>query len=461
MMITVDVLIVRVQSQYVRNQLIESGRTILNQFVTSARLALRSGDDVLLLNAAKAAFHPDAGIKSVFLLNGRHEIQVHQKTNKIGEQFSGSLNGPYTLSRELQIEEVGLFTAVIKLKQSTVNQSIWAIQDQIIGASLLTIAIGIMGAGILSGFLVEPIEDLTDTVTSIARGDYGRQITIQRKDEIGTLATSINEMSQKILEDRRELIEKQKLESELEVGREIQRRLLIDDFPTVDNYQSSVEYRSAKMVGGDLYDALRIDSDRIAFFLADASGKGVPGALLMTNTISSLRSIFRFQSNGRNELEKGLAQLNDIIRAHTDNKSFVSLFAAILDWRHNELQFARCGHNPLLYREEAAGTVHRLEPDGIAVGVEPRQVFLERTEIQRLSLSTGDTVFEYSDGIIDLKNDDGKRLGIEGFRGLLESITSSDLNASDIVDRILFSDERSNGYEPEDDIVLMTLERTV
>ncbi len=452
-MVVVGYVFIRGQAEYIRNRLRQSGKTLLAQFAHSVRMGLKIDDDILLLNAARAAYRPEAGINEVYLINHQGEIIAHNNPELIGAS-PPSISEGLLVKRKLRIKGKGRYTAVLHFSQEVISKLLEKSRTKIIEATLIVLAGGLLGAGFLSGVLTKPIIKLTESVEKIAEGEYGYQIELNRQDEIGSLADSINNMSQRILEDRQQLIEKQKLENELKVGRSVQKTLLPEKLPEIENYSISAEYQASRQVSGDLYDFLQ-SRDKLYFFVADASGKGIPGALLMANTLASMRVLFGadYAPDTEKDLLETMVQLNSILKKNFQERTFISLFGGILHLDSDILNFIRCGHNPLLRFNHSNSTIDKMEPPGTALGVLPSSEFRRQNKTASIQLQPGDFLYQYSDGITEMPLETGERLGITG---LCEIINSGNHTANSILETVWKKADQEM-KDIFDDVVLVSI----
>ena len=168
------------------------------------------------------------------------------------------------------------------------------------------------------------------------------------------------------LENRRlfiEALEKQKLEEELDIAREIQRNLLPQKILDHKNFDISAVNLSSKQVGGDYYDIIELDNNDCCIAIADVSGKGVPASLLMANMQAFLQVICRQNI----PLDEATALINDFISQNTSDGRFITFFWGILNDVTKSFNYVNAGHNPpLLIRN---GTITKLEIGGIILGV--------------------------------------------------------------------------------------------
>jgi sigma-B regulation protein RsbU (phosphoserine phosphatase) len=161
----------------------------------------------------------------------------------------------------------------------------------------------------------------------------------------------------------KEAIEKQKMEKDLEIAKKIQRNLLPSKLPKMKQFEIVAYNRAARQVGGDYYDVIKLDDDRMLFAIADVSGKGVQAALLMANLQAFLKAI----SKQEKTLVEASNFLNDLVSENTSDGRFITFFWGILDESNISLESVNMGHNPpLLIRN---GAISKLKLGGMLMGV--------------------------------------------------------------------------------------------
>jgi sigma-B regulation protein RsbU (phosphoserine phosphatase) len=187
-------------------------------------------------------------------------------------------------------------------------------------------------------------------------------------------------------------VEKQKMEQELEVAREIQRRLLPKSLPQVPGLETHALNIPSKHVGGDFYDVIPLSPDSVGLVIADVSGKGVPAALLMASLQSSLRAEAR---PGRRPSEV-ISALNKVIYEHTAGGTFITIFYGVLDFYEATITYCNAGQSPpvLVHHRQV---VRQLDNTDIVIGVDEDAVY--RNSV--VPLHEGELLFLYTDGITD------------------------------------------------------------
>ena len=242
--------------------------------------------------------------------------------------------------------------------------------------------------------------------------------------------------------------ERERIEQELRVARQIQRSLLPEATPELYGWQLAAYYKPAREVGGDFYDFLELEDERLGLVVGDATGKGMPAALVMATTRGMLRAVAQsLDSPG-----EVLARVNDALCPDIPSEMFVTCFYAILDPKSGSLSYANAGHDlPYLWHE---GDAKELRARGMPLGLMPEMSYDEREAVLR----EGDCVLFYSDGLVEAHDPHYEMFGFPRLGALI----AEHGNQRSLVDSLLkelyyFVGER---WEQEDDITLLTLERT-
>lgn len=245
----------------------------------------------------------------------------------------------------------------------------------------------------------------------------------------------------------KETLEKQRLEKDLETARNIQNNLLPKTIPAVSNFDIAAFNKSARMVGGDYYDIVKLDKDRILIAIADVSGKGVPAALLMANIQAFLKSICKMNL----PLADATNLLNDLVAENTTMGSFITFFWGILDNVKKEMIYVNAGHNPPLHIR--GGKISKLKKGGMILGVMQTLVpYISET----VSFESGDAVVLFTDGITEAMNTKWEEYSDVKLENL--TLTCYNENAKIILSNIKMSvDEFTIGAEQSDDITSLVI----
>ena len=245
----------------------------------------------------------------------------------------------------------------------------------------------------------------------------------------------------------KEAIEKQRMEEDLEIARNIQKNLFPRKIPKFENFEISAANISSKQVGGDYYDIIKLDKNRFLFAIGDVSGKGVPASLLMANLQASLKSICKQNL----PLSESTGMINDLISENTMGENFITFFWGIIDTENKKLQYVNAGHNPpYLIRKEK---FERLKKGGMILGVLPTITPYLSDEID---FEQGDTLILFTDGVTEAMNKKMEEFTEERFEELILKIhhQNSEKIIEDIKSEII---KFADGANQSDDITLMVI----
>jgi predicted ester cyclase len=245
-----------------------------------------------------------------------------------------------------------------------------------------------------------------------------------------------------------EIRERERIEQDLRVARTIQQASLPKEVPQLEGWQISPYYQPAREVGGDFYDFHLLSEGRLGLVVGDATGKGVPAALVMSSTRSMLRALAR-ASNSPGEV---LEQVNDLLVTDIPPNMFVTCFYAILDPHSGRLSYANAGHDlPYLHRD---GEAEELRARGMPLGLMPEMHYEEK----ETTLHVGEAALLYSDGLVEAHDPKGEMFGFPRLRALIAE-HAEERSLGNLLLEELYSFV-GEGWEQEDDITLLTLKRS-
>lgn len=247
-----------------------------------------------------------------------------------------------------------------------------------------------------------------------------------------------------------EQIEKERLEEEMRLARSIQERLLPQKIPTVKGYELAAVAMPSRFVGGDYYDLLELEGDRVLLAIADVTGKGVPASLLMANLQASLHVMLPMDLS----IEEAVIHINRVICDNTDADKFITFFVAILDRATGKMDYVNAGHNPpTIVRSD--GTLEMLETGGLLLGV-MKGLGYEKGVVE---LNPGDVFAMFTDGVTEAMSKEGEEYGEERLEPLL--VQNRDATADEILDVIRSDISRftSGVATLSDDLTMVVLKK--
>jgi serine phosphatase RsbU (regulator of sigma subunit)/predicted ester cyclase len=248
---------------------------------------------------------------------------------------------------------------------------------------------------------------------------------------------------------QRERIERERVEQELQVARRIQQASLPEEVPELKGWHIAPYYQPAREVGGDFYDFHLLSEEQLGVVVGDATGKGVPAALVMSTTCGMLQAVSKtLDTSSPGEV---LTQVNETLLTRIPPNTFVTCFFAILDPKRGSLRYANAGHDlPYLHRN---GEAEELRARGMPLGLMPGMGYEENETI----LEAGEAVLFYSDGLVEAHDPKGEMFGFTRLRGLVAK-HDEQRSLGDLLMEELHSFVGA-GWEQEDDITLLTLRR--
>src|SRR5215216_6619976 len=247
---------------------------------------------------------------------------------------------------------------------------------------------------------------------------------------------------------QRERIERERIEQELQVARRIQQASLPKEVPSLAGWQITPFYQPAREVGGDFYDFFDLEEGRLGVVVGDATGKGVPAALMMASTRSTLRAVAQASESPGDVLRR----VNDPLATDIPSNMFVTCFYAILDPNSGSLSYANAGHDlPYLWH---GGDCEELRARGMPLGLMPGMSYEEKEMV----LDAGETALFYSDGLVEAHDPEGEMFGFPRLRALIAE-HGEERSLGEFLLEELYSFV-GEGWEQEDDITLLTLRRS-
>ena len=252
-------------------------------------------------------------------------------------------------------------------------------------------------------------------------------------------------MRQRLEQER---IERERFEQELQVARSIQQASLPEEVPTLQGRQISPFYQPAREVGGDFYDFFELPNGRLGIVVGDATGKGVPAALVMASARSMLRALVQ-TSNSPGDV---LRRVNDTLVTDIPPNMFVTCFYAILDPNSGSLTYANAGHDlPYVHQGDSA---EELRARGMPLGLMPQMSYEEK----EIVFEAGEAALLYSDGLVEAHDPKGEMFGFPRLRALVAEHGAGESSLGDFLLEKLYTFV-GEGWEQEDDITLLTLVR--
>jgi sigma-B regulation protein RsbU (phosphoserine phosphatase) len=329
----------------------------------------------------------------------------------------------------------------------------------LLAASMLVVAAVVVWAAVrVARGITGPILELNAGAIRIGHGDLTHRLNVKSGDEVEQLSDTFNKMTEDLRDYVRSLKEttavKERFESELRVGRDIQMsflKKLFPAFPDRPEFSLFAAIEPAREVGGDLYDFSMLDDKRLLFYIGDVSDKGVPASLIMAMTMTLMKQAAYLKGNSPADI---LAHVN--LALATDNQSamFVTLFLGILDIESGELVFSNAGHNPPLIVSAGGQVSYLALPDGLVLGVMTEAQYID----DRIMLAEGDMIVTYTDGVTEAMSPQHGLYSEERLQEVVGQLAGAD--PQEVITAIIASVHAHADTAPQsDDITLLAVRR--
>ncbi len=207
------------------------------------------------------------------------------------------------------------------------------------------------------------------------------------------------------------------LQNELDIASNVQQSILPDDFPVEHNYQINANMVPARNVGGDFYDYVTGPNDRMFATVADVSDKGIPAALFMMSSRTALKGA----AIGTGSPREALIEANQVLSADNPTFMFVTVIMAVYDPHSGEVTYASAGHDPPVVVRADGSAEQMPGTGGMALGIAPDAVFSSNLTEKTITLSPGETLLLYTDGVSEAMNIDQEEFGTERLLRIFES----------------------------------------
>lgn len=331
-----------------------------------------------------------------------------------------------------------------------------SVKSNILTALLIPLVFAIMiGAGIgfyLSTIVTKPLKTLISDIQIVSRGDLEHETKARSTDEVGYLARTFNLMTKSLAQAHEAELETKAMEHELNIAVDIQSNLLPKRIPKIPKFEIGAYYRPSKEVGGDYYDFIQIDQNHLGIIVADVSGKGIPGSMVMTMA----RSLIRMEAERNLSTADTLIKTNRILARDIRRGMFVTCLYALIDVTNNTMLVSSAGHNPMVVFRRATGKYELINPNGIALGFDKGPIFERTIKEQKIPFAPGDRFVLYTDGVVEAMDGRNVEFGDERFYKMVQSLADKDSNV--FINTVVKALDDHKGDAPQhDDITLVTV----
>lgn len=254
--------------------------------------------------------------------------------------------------------------------------------------------------------ITRAVSDLYLATQFVRSQDWTHRVKVERRDQLGMLGESFNEMTGSISGLMDEQKKRQRLENEIAIASEVQNQLFPQKLPCVEGVELEAICRAARTVSGDYYDFIQLSPTHVAIALADISGKGISAALLMASLQAALRSQLLAPGSENMSTAELVARLNTHLVRNTGDDRFATFFIAVYDCSTRRLRYTNAGHLPGLLISN--GTAKHLDKGGMVLGVMEDYPYEEDS----VHVPPNALLVQYSDGLIEPENAYGEEFGV-------------------------------------------------
>jgi sigma-B regulation protein RsbU (phosphoserine phosphatase) len=432
------------QRRALANQMYDKAMLSVENMTNVAREGILNNDELLLLSLiAKTMENED--IKFSIILDVDNRVIAHSDINQRGDVLGDEVTIRSSESDELivspnfepeQLKELYIIASPVVFAERRVGtvqlgystESIFktindAIRTNILSALYVTgvtIIVGIIGAFIMATITIRPIKVLAQGAKVIGEGKLDYKIHIKTRDEIGLLSDEFNRMTGRLLEYQQKMQEKAKLDEQMEIAQKIQQDLIPQS--GIDNDHISLDgfYKAAAGVGGDYYDFIQIGDGKYGVIMSDVAGKGVPASLMMIMIRTVFKSLIQ---SGLTQPAKVVTLMNETLASDISSDRFATTLFGIFNQKNNQFHYTNAGYGPLLvYKHDKKRCFLVNPPTGsVPIGVMPGVDYAEEKPI---SLLAGDSLFLFTDGIHEARNEKEEEYGMKRLSDLIPGIAT-------------------------------------
>ncbi len=312
------------------------------------------------------------------------------------------------------------------------------------------VGIGILMAFVYASRITKPIQSLTYGAGVIAHGDFSYRVDVKTKDEIQVLATAFNSMAQDLEISTKAMVYKERVAKELELAAKIQRELLPKNIPQMPSLDIAAGLIPAEEIGGDCYDFIRVDEQKLLMYLGDVTGHGVPSGIVV-----AIANALIYNYATEPDLTKLIIDVNKILKAKTSTNMFMTMVALRWDELTKNLSYVSAGHEQMIHYKKATNEIVLTPAGGLALGMFP-DISKHIREVV-VDFQPGDVLVIYSDGIPECWRNETEMYGIERFKKAVASF--ADLRTALGIRNAIMADVKgfAGKWKQIDDITLVVL----
>lgn len=339
------------------------------------------------------------------------------------------------------------FAVIYDVSYDLLTERIARTRDRIVLLTIFGVLLG-LGVGVVaSNRVTGPLIALKEAVLVIASGDFQKRVEVSGKDEVATLSESVNKMAEDLQKSTKALVYKERVAKELELAAVMQRQLLPRYFPQVAGLDIAAGLIPAAEVGGDLYDFISPQPDRLLAYVGDVTGHGVPAGILgaIANSL-----VYGLADKSLTEI---LIEANRILHAKSTQSMFLTMLICEWNPQEREFNYLSAGHEKMIFYRQETGQTQMMEAGGLALGMLPD--IKKLLTVRSIKPRPGDIAILYTDGIPEAWRNEKEMYGFERFLHAVKHF--ADLRSAEAIKNAIMADVRHfiGRYRQMDDITLI------
>lgn len=465
-------------SEKVRRQIELRGISLAFFLSSQASEAYLQDDDLTLVSLTASLKRSNPGVISAVVTDENGRIVSHSDSILFrGKNYNLLLQKPYrtvfdsvsNLNAEIYEKERGIVfvsrmfdrirnremgKVFLTLSKRDIEEARRNIMFILGITALITIVLGLVATSLFTNLLTKNIGILLEDMRVIGEGNLDHKVRVFSNDEIGIIARAVENMAVKLKEVQDRLLETERFRHEVELARRIQSALLPRTIPRVGGFEIAVAFQPALLVGGDYYDFFRMREGKVGLLVADVSGKGVSGSLVVV----MFRSVIHSESPIFSSPKELLLRAHENLAGEIPEDMYITTCMGALKGRN--LTLASAGHNPPILYKASMGKAIMLELSGVPLGLSVLSLdeVKENLEEYTIEFEKGDVLILYSDGIPEAENFRKEQFGEDRLLRLAEMLSKSGYSAEEIKNGILDAVRHFVGDTPQsDDITLLVM----
>jgi HAMP domain-containing protein len=344
------------------------------------------------------------------------------------------------------------YSVVYGVSYNNMDARVSRMINRILATAGFGFLLGVVLAFLMGTTVTRPVKKLVAGADAVAKGDFKYQVDIKSRDELGFLGGAFNKMAQDLGASVEARVYKERMGREIELARKIQEEIIPKSIPQMKGVDVAAGILPATEVGGDMYDFIPVDIDSTLMYLGDVTGHGVPSCI-----VGAVANSLFYSYAGLKDLKSIIVDVNAVLKKKTMSTMFMTLCLLKWDSAKKVLSYVNAGHDPLLYFSAKNGKVIEGEKGGVAVGM-VSDISAQAKEVS-MSLSSGDVVVVYSDGLLEAWKNDKEQYGMERLKKAVHA--ASGLATAGAVKDAIMADvaKFTAGFEQKDDMTILVVKK--